>query len=78
MPQWSANTMLLPDGGPMIYAKNTLREPPHRCAMFILLEKWIHLDTGFVITLKFGPSCAFISLKHPYKVRTHSLLMILL
>ena len=27
---------------------------------------------------KFGPRCAFISLKHPYKVRTHALLMILL
>lgn len=53
----------LPDGGPMIYAKNALREPPHRCVVYspgkmdLLRYKVCHYS-------KFGPSCAFISLKH--------------
>ena len=47
----------------MIYAKNALREPPHRCVVYspgkmdLLRYKVCHYS-------KFGPSCAFISLKH--------------
>ena len=40
----------LPDGGPMIYAKNALRTTSSMCIMLILLGKWIYLDTRFVIT----------------------------